>query len=81
MGHRSPSTLTSLLRCNVKKRAKFDDVKQRLQRLSYAMLYPARLRITAQGQMHFFNTAGEAVVWLDVHEPSLSAHQPEEADT
>lgn len=45
-----------------KRRACLTDVKKRLQKLQtpYAMLYPARLRITARGQTHFFENAADA---------------------
>lgn len=38
-----------------KRRARFSEVKKRLQKLQapYAMMYPARLRITVRGQAHF----------------------------
>lgn len=52
---------------------KFIEFKQRLCRLGlvYAMLYPVRLRVTAEGRAHFFDTSAYAADWLDIHEPSL----------
>lgn len=40
-----------------KQRAKYINVKKRLRdlKLQYAMLYPARLRVVALGEIHFFN--------------------------
>lgn len=56
-----------------RKRLRFTDVKQRLQRLqiTYAMLYPAKLRVTVGGQVSFFETATEAAAWLDHNEQNL----------
>lgn len=57
-------------------RSRFSDVK-RLQRLqaSYAMLYPAKLRITSGGQTHFFKNAADASQWLDANENALRQAQ------
>lgn len=56
-----------------RKRSKFQDVKKRLLRLQlpYAMLYPARLGITARGKTPFFDSASDAATWLDHNEYSL----------
>lgn len=55
-------------------RAKFFYVKQCLRRLglSYAMLYPAHSRVTANGQAIFFNAATDAADWL-MMEPMAAA--------
>lgn len=55
------------------KRAKFAEVKKRLQRIQviYAMQYPAKLRITARGQSTFFESASDAAAWLDRNEQDL----------
>lgn len=65
-----------------RKRSKFMDVKKRLQRLQlkYAMLFPARLRITAGDQNHFFENAQEAADWLDRNEQSLRRPRRENGD-
>lgn len=51
----------------------FTTIKKRLRDLHipYAMLYPARLRITALGQSHFFETPVSATDWLGSHENHL----------
>lgn len=50
-----------------KLRAQFDEVKRRLRALqvSYAMLYPAKLKVVAKGDIHFFDTPKAATQWLD----------------
>lgn len=50
-----------------RRRAKFQDVKRHLMRLQlpYAMLYSTRLRVTAKGQTHLFDSAPDAASWLD----------------
>ncbi|XP_018425358.1 PREDICTED: LINE-1 type transposase domain-containing protein 1 [Nanorana parkeri] len=50
-----------------RRRAKFMDVKKRLQHLhlSYSMIYPARLRVIAAGETHFFDNLSQASSWLD----------------
>lgn len=57
-----------------RRRAKFAEVKKRLQKIqvTYAMLYPAKLRITARGQSTFFESATEASAWLDRNEQDLN---------
>lgn len=47
---------------------KFNHVKLRPLQLSYAMLYPAKLRVTANGQTQFFELATEAASWLNRNE-------------
>lgn len=56
-----------------RQRAKFIECKRSLQqrRLSYALLYPARLRVTANGEVNFFNTPGEVFSWLEKNEGGL----------
>ncbi|XP_073491350.1 protein mono-ADP-ribosyltransferase PARP15-like [Aquarana catesbeiana] len=55
--------------------AKFIEVKKRLRELSvqYAMLYPARLRVTALGATHFFDRPDMAAQWLDREERAIRA--------
>lgn len=50
-----------------KQLAEFMDVKKRLRdfNLKYAMLYPARLRVVALGEVHFFDRPTSAAQWLD----------------
>lgn len=57
-------------------RAKFSEVKKRLRalQLPYAMLYPAKLRVTAEGHAQFFESAREAAAWLDHNEQALRCH-------
>lgn len=56
-----------------RRRMQFTAVKKRFRDLQipYAMLYPARLRVTALGQSHFFDTPALAMDWLDSHENRL----------
>lgn len=56
-----------------KRRAQFQDVKRRLRTLdlSYAMLYPAKLRVVAGDTTVFFENPKDAAGWLDRTEPSL----------
>lgn len=56
-----------------RKRSKFTDAKKGLQRfqVTYTMLYPAKLRITAGGQSTFFETASDAAAWLEHNEQDL----------
>lgn len=58
-------------------RAKFADVKRHLRSLQllYAMLYPAKLRVTANRQAHFFELAQETATWLDRNEQALRHHR------
>lgn len=57
-------------------RAKFGDVKKYLRalQLPYAMLYPAKLHVTADGHAQFFESAREAAAWLDHNEQALHHH-------
>uniref|UniRef100_A0A803JV19 L1 transposable element RRM domain-containing protein n=1 Tax=Xenopus tropicalis TaxID=8364 RepID=A0A803JV19_XENTR len=50
-----------------KLRAKFQDAKRRLraENIQYAMFYPARLRVTANGTILFFTSPQELNHWLD----------------
>lgn len=49
-----------------KKRAGFADIKRSLRTLiSYALQYPARLRIEALGATQFFDSADRAAKWLE----------------
>lgn len=63
-----------------RKRAKFVEVKKRLQKLqvTYAMLFLAKLRITTRGQATFFETAAEATSWLDHNEQDLRRRRENE---
>lgn len=56
-----------------KQRAKFTEVKRRMRAipLVYSMLYPAKLRVVADGAVHFFDSPNMAVNWLDRHERRL----------
>lgn len=56
-----------------KRRAQFLDVKRHLRNLglSYAMLYPAKLRVVANDSTQFFEHPKDAVRWLDQAEGSL----------
>lgn len=56
-----------------RRRMQFIAVKKRLRdlQIAYAMLYPARLRVTALGRAHFFDTPALAMDWLDSHETRL----------
>lgn len=58
-----------------KRRMQFQDVKKRLcaLSLSYAMLYPAKLRVVALGATHFFESPKDASSWLDNHEVQIKA--------
>ena len=62
-----------------RRRAKFTDVKRRLRNLQlpYAMLYPAKLRVVVRGQAQFFESAKEAMTWLDRNEQSLQRRAQE----
>lgn len=53
-----------------KSRARFTTVKQCLQKLQalYAMLYPAKLRVTVGSQTYFFERATDASPWFDANE-------------
>lgn len=63
-----------------RRRSKFMEVKKRLQRLqlSYAMMFPAKLRVAANGQNHFFENAQDATSWLDQNEQAIRHQGPEE---
>ena len=65
-----------------RRRAKFLDVKRRLRNLQlpYAMLYPAKLRVVVRGQAQFFESAKEAMSWLDRNEQSLQRRAQEEGE-
>lgn len=56
-----------------KQRAQFNDVKKRLRSLEiqYSMLYPARLRVVARDEVHFFEKPALVMQWLDREECSL----------
>lgn len=58
-----------------RRRLQFFDVKKRLRalQLPYAMLYLARLRVAAPTGSQFFESAKQAVDWLDTHERHLRA--------
>ena len=60
-----------------KQRAQFNDVKKRLRflELQYAMLYPARLRVVARNEVHFFEKPAQAMQWMDREERSLREEQ------
>lgn len=66
-----------------KQRAKFADVKKRMRAIPiiYSMLYPAKLRVVADGSVHFFESPNMAANWLDRHERQLRGaargHAPE----
>lgn len=61
-----------------KQRAKFTDVKGCLRTLNlqYAMLFPAKLRIVANGETHFFGKPAAATQLLDREERSLRERMP-----
>lgn len=61
-----------------KRRMQFLDVKKRLRNIgiSYAMQYPARLRVAAQDTTHFFDSPKDAVKWLDINEQTLRRTNP-----
>ena len=65
-----------------RRRAKFFDVKRRLRQLqlSYAMLYPAKLRVIVEGQAQFFDSAKDAANWLDRNEQPLRRRLREGAE-
>lgn len=50
-----------------KRRAEFLGVKRSLQKfdITYALLYPARLRINALGGSQFFDMPADALAWLE----------------
>lgn len=56
-----------------RRRAKFTEVKKRLRRyeVTYAMLYPAKLRIAVNGETKFFDNPAQASDWLDRVEHTL----------
>lgn len=56
-----------------KQRAQFNDIKKRLRslELQYSMLYPARLRVVARDEVHFFERPAMVAQWLDREEKSL----------
>lgn len=56
-----------------RQRAKFVECKRSLQRhgLRYALLYPARLRVIANGEVKFFNDPAEVSSWLEKYEGRL----------
>ena len=53
-----------------RRRREFYDIKRRLreQNLKYAMLFPARLRVEADGKTHFFTSPEEAWEWSETRE-------------
>lgn len=63
-----------------KRRAQFQDVKRRLRAvdLSYAMLYPAKLRVIAEDTTHFFENPKDAARWLDQKEAFLKRRTPDQ---
>lgn len=56
-----------------RQRAKFGDCKRKLQqlRVNYALLYPARLRVMALGEVRFFSTPKDVSVWLEKNEERI----------
>ncbi|KAE8579981.1 hypothetical protein XENTR_v10024258 [Xenopus tropicalis] len=62
-----------------KTRAKFTEVKQQLRqrRIPYAMIFPARLRITDNGKTHFFNTPEETTAWLETRPRNSPNRDPQ----
>lgn len=56
-----------------KQRAKFTDAKRQLRthNLQYTMLFPAKLRMVANGEAHFFEKPFAATQWLGRKERSL----------
>uniref|UniRef100_A0A803K8T1 L1 transposable element RRM domain-containing protein n=1 Tax=Xenopus tropicalis TaxID=8364 RepID=A0A803K8T1_XENTR len=50
-----------------KQRAKYTEAKRQLKmkQIPYAMLFPARLRITVSGRAHFFTSPEEVIRWLE----------------
>ena len=59
-------------------RSSFLTVKRKLHALNlkYALLFPARLRVTDDGKTHFFETPTEAWSWLEQHSPQLFTESP-----
>lgn len=56
-----------------KRRAKFGVIKRKLKQLkvTYALLYPARLWATALGETLFFDTPEGVAGWLATHKGRL----------
>lgn len=56
-----------------KRRAEFRDIKRNLRnyKIEYALLYPARLRVTALGATHFFDTVTGATKWFEDNKMDL----------
>lgn len=56
-----------------RQRMQFQDIKKRLRGIGipYSMQYPARLRVAALNNTHFFDTPKAALTWLDANERSL----------
>ncbi|KAJ1104039.1 hypothetical protein NDU88_001454 [Pleurodeles waltl] len=54
-----------------KRRASFQIIKQRLRKMEikYAILFPAKLRITHNQKMHFFDSPDLVSTWLDKNIP------------
>ena len=52
-------------------RREFLEVKRALrqQELRYAMLFPAKLRVVADGKVHFFTNPDETWQWLEGRDP------------
>lgn len=50
-----------------KKRALFTEAKRqlRIRHYSYAMLFPARLRVVGEDRAHFFDTPEAVLTWLE----------------
>lgn len=46
--------------------------------LPYAMLFPAKLQVTANRHAHFFESAQDATTWLDQNEQALRYRRKEE---
>lgn len=72
--HRVPTSpypdFSAELQC---RRVKFTEVKKRLRRfgVTYAMLYPARMRMAANNETHFFDNPNAVYDWLDGMEHTL----------
>lgn len=56
-----------------KKRARFGEVKRKLQQLKvkYALLYPARLRINAMGETVFLDSPARVEEWIISYKKKL----------
>lgn len=56
-----------------RQRMQFQDIKKRLRALGvpYSMQYPAKLRVAALNNTHFFESPKTALTWLDANERNI----------